>query len=130
MENTAIDIKSKESRMAAAKMVMRLLARWQLSTADQLALLGLNEKNRSTLVRYRQGGALQPRRDLLERVAYLFDIHVQLRTIFPTNRNLAYGWMTARVEDLHNLTPVEVVQKNGLIGLNMLNKYLNRIVCE
>ena len=130
MENTPIHIKSKESRIAAAKMVMRLLAHWQLSTADQLVLLGLNEKNRSTLVRYRQGGALQPRRDLLERVGYLFDIYIQLSTIFPTNRNQAYGWMTARIQSLHNLTPVEVVKQHGLIGLNMLNKYLNKMVCE
>jgi len=124
IENIDIDIKSKESRVAAARMVMRLFEHWRLTKADQLVLLGLNEQSRNTLTRYRQGGALQPHHDLLERVAYLFDIHVQLRVIFPQNHNLAYGWMTSRIHDLHNRTPIEVVKENGIIGLNILNTYL------
>lgn len=116
-----------ETRASYAKMVTRLFAHWQLSNTDQLALLGLNEDSRSTLSRYRDGKPLSNTRDLLERVAYLFDIHAQLRLIFHHNRNLAYGWMTARVADFANLTPVEVVKQHGIVGLNMLRVYLDKV---
>lgn len=124
--NARLEIDSK-ARAAHAKMVTRLFDHWQLSNADQLALLGLNEESRSTLNRYRDGKPLSNTRDLLERVAYLFDIHAQLRLIFPQNRNLAYGWMTARLADFAQLTPVELVKKHGIVGLNMLRAYLDKV---
>lgn len=115
-----------EARASCAKMVTRLFAHWQLSNSDQLALLGLNENDGSTLKRYRDGKPLTNRRDLLERVAYLFNIHAQLSLIFHQNRNLVYGWMTARIEDFTYLTPVELVKLHGIVGLNMLSAYLNK----
>jgi len=122
--NTPLDSKA---RASYAKMVTRLFTHWQLSNTDQLALLGLNENSRSALNRYRDGKPLSNTRDLLDRVFYLFDIHAQLRLIFHQNRNLAYGWMTARIDDFSCLTPVEVVKQHGIIGLNMLSTYLNKI---
>ena len=116
-----------EARASYARMVTRLFAHWQLSITDQLALLGLNEDRRSTLNRYQAGKPLANSRDLLERVVYLFDIHAQLRLIFNQNRNLAYGWMTAQIDDFGCLTPVEVVNQYGIVGLNMLSTYLNKV---
>jgi hypothetical protein len=123
---TAPDLDARD-RAAAAKMVMRLFDHWKLSSTDQLALLGLNEQSRSTLARYREGRPLANTRDLMDRVAYLLDIHAQLRLIFPQERNFAYGWMTARVKDFDNLTPLEVVRQHGIVGLNMLRAYLDKV---
>jgi hypothetical protein len=114
-------------RAAAAKMVMRLFDHWKLSSTDQLALLGLNEQSRSTLARYREGRPLANTRDLMDRVAYLLDIHAQLRLIFPKERNFAYGWMTAKVKHFDNLTPLEIVKQHGIVGLNMLRAYLDKV---
>lgn len=114
------------TRVAHAKMVTRLFDHWQLSSGDQLAMLGLSENSRQTLCRYRKGKPLSNTRDLLDRVAYLFDIHVQLRLTFPQNRNLVYGWMTARLAYFGDQTPVEIVRLHGIVGLNMLRAYLTR----
>lgn len=115
------------ARAGYAKMVTRLFDHWKLSTMDQLALLGLNEKSRATLARYREGKPLSNTRDLLDRVAYLLDIHAQLRLIFPHNKNLVYGWMTARMKDFGGATPIELVKSHGIVGLNMLRAYLDRV---
>lgn len=115
------------SRVAYACMVTQLMNHWQLGTSDQLQMLGLNADSRATLSRYRKGAPLAKNRDLIERVAYMLDIHAQLRLIFPHNRNLVYGWMTARVGEFENMTPVEVVKEYGIIGLNMLRHYLEKI---
>lgn len=118
------------ARAVYAKMVTRLFDHWQLSDADRLAMLGLSKDSRQTLSHYRKGKPLLNRRDLLDRVAYLLDIHVQLRLIFPKNKNLGYGWMTARLADFGAQTPVEIVRLHGIVGLNMLSAYLTRATKE
>ena len=62
-------------RAELAKMVMTLFAHWQLSTEEQLALLGLSIANRAALARYRKGLPLAQSRDLLDRVGILLGIH-------------------------------------------------------
>ncbi len=62
-------------RAELAKMVTALFAHWQLSTEDQLALLGLATSNRAALTRYRKGVPLAQSRDLLDRVGILPGIH-------------------------------------------------------
>jgi len=115
-----------QTRAGYAKMVTRLFDHWKLSTMDQLAILGLNEKSRATLARYREGKPISNTRDLLDRVVYLLDIHAHLRLIFPHNKNLVYGWMTARVKDFGGATPIELVKSHGIVGLNMLRTYLDK----
>lgn len=108
-------------------MVMKLFKHWQLSKADQLLLLGLAQGSRSVLYRYQHGGALSPRREMLERVGYLFSIHTHLRTIFPENRKMAYGFMTAKLKDFDDLTPIAVVKKHGCSGLQTIDTYLQNL---
>lgn len=111
-----------KDRAICAKMIVRLFKYWKLSTSDQLVLLGL--RSRSTLSRYRNGKPMSNKRDLIDRVSYLFDIHAQLRLMFPRNRNLVYGWMTAKISDFSNQTPVDIVRRQGVVGLNILHAYL------
>jgi len=121
--NTA-DITTKEARQRAAAMVMKLFEHWHLSKPDQLMLLGLAPGSRSVLHNYQHGGAISPRPEMLERVGYLFSIHTHLRTIFPENRVMAYGFMTAKNKEFDNLTPIEVVEKYGHKGLQMIESHL------
>ena len=44
-EETHINIESGEARKTLARMATRLFELWNLSTADQLELLGLSRKN-------------------------------------------------------------------------------------
>lgn len=115
---------SYSSRMAAARIVIKLFDNWKLSTSDQLMMLGLNELNSQELECYRNGCPLRESRDIIDRVGYMLCIHAELRVIFNQDNNLIYGWITASVKDFDYLTPIEVTRRYGLIGLNMLCHYL------
>ena len=115
-----------DDKGALAKMVMKLLEHWQLSTEDQAALLGLANTNRAALPRYRKGEAIGTSRDQYERVGHLLGIHKNLRLLFPHNRDLVYAWMSTRNRAFDNRTPVEVIREWGFAGLLMVRAYLER----
>lgn len=117
---------STKDRGALAKMVMKLLDHWDLSTEDQAALLGIAPSNRAALSKYRRGNPIGTNRDQYERVGHLLGIHKNLRLLFPQNRDLAYRWMSTRNKAFDNLTPVEVVRDWGFTGLLMVRAYLDR----
>lgn len=120
-------LQSAEARRTLAAAVMRLFEHWALPAEDQLVLLGLNPDSRTTLNRYRQGGALAASRDLLDRAGHLLGIHKSLRLLFPRNRELAYAWMRSRNRAFDGRTPVEVVAEYGLPGLLLVRTYLDRM---
>ncbi len=120
------DTTASQDRGALARMVMKLLEHWQLSTDDQAALLGLAAGNRAALMRYRKGEPIGTSRDQYERVGHLLGIHKNLRLLFPRNRDLAYRWMTTRNKAFANLTPVEVINEWGFAGLLTVRAYLDR----
>jgi len=115
---------SRRGRERLAKMVSQLFQHWGLSTAEQAALLGLSEDNRSTLARYRKGEPLADSRDLLDRVGCLLGIHKSLRILFPRDRDLAYRWMTTPNRRL-GMRPVDLVVQRGFEGLLALRRYLD-----
>ena len=118
--------KRTEDRSELAKMVMKLFEHWQLSTEDQLALLGLSTTNRGALTRYRNGEPLAASRDLLERVGLMLGIHKSLRILFPHNRELTCAWMTQRNRAFEGMTPAETIKQWGFPGLLMVRAYLDR----
>lgn len=121
-----ISLPISEDRGAIARMVMKLFEHWQLTTEEQVALLGLAGNNRAALARYRKGEAIGTSRDQYERVGHLLGIHKNLRLLFPHNRDLAYQWMSTRNRAFDNRTPVEVISEWGFAGLLMVRTYLDR----
>jgi hypothetical protein len=121
-----VETAASEDRGALARMVMKLLEHWRLSTEDQAALLGLAAGNRAALGRYRRGEAIGSSRDQLERVGHLLGIHKSLRLLFPQNPDLAYRWMTTRNRAFDNRSPVEVIKDQGFAGLLIVRGYLDR----
>lgn len=118
------DLKTPEARGRLAQMIMRLFEHWQLSTAEQAALLGLSADNRSTLSRYRKGDPLADSRDLLDRAGHLLGVHKSLRIQFPQDRDLAYRWMTMPNRRF-GARPVDVVVQRGFEGLLAVRRYLD-----
>lgn len=114
------------ARARLAQMICNLFDHWQIDIPTQAALLGLSPRG-DAICRYRNGGALPNRRDLLDRVAYLFGLHSSLRMIYPHNRELAYRWPTARNKMFNNLAPVEVMIKRGLPGIAAISGYLEQL---
>lgn len=119
-----VDLKTRDARERMARMLMQLFDHWQLTTAEQAALLGLSADNRSTLARYRKGDPLADSRDLLDRVGHLLGIHKSLRILFPQDRDLAYRWMTAPNRRLGG-RPVDVIVRHGFEGLLAVRRYLD-----
>ena len=120
--------KSKQGRVTAAKMLMRLFELWKLTPNEELLLLDLNESDRESLNHYRAGKrAIENNIDTLNRVSMLFNIHAMLRVIFPENPMHVYGWMSAQNKALNNQTPLDIVQKHHFIGLHMLVNHLYRL---
>jgi hypothetical protein len=120
-----INPRSREGRIALARMITQLFDLWKLNTQDQMALLGLAEGSRMSLTRYRKGDPLADNRDLLDRVANLLAIHRSLRILFPQNRELAYKWPMTPNRAFEGLSPVELVRRDGFLGLLIVKRYLD-----
>ncbi len=120
-----VDPKTREGRAALAKMVTKLFDLWKLNTQEQMIFLALTEGSRMSLTRYRKGDPLADNRDLLDRVANLLSIHRSLRILFPQNRELAYKWMTTPNLAFDSRSPVELIRKEGFLGLLIVKRYLD-----
>ncbi|GAB2717718.1 antitoxin Xre/MbcA/ParS toxin-binding domain-containing protein [Halomonas garicola] len=91
-------------------MLINLFAYWQITTDEQLSLLGLAKDKQKTLTH---------ERDKLKRASVLLDIHKSLRLLFPHNRELVYGWMTQPNRAFNGATPVQIIDERGMVGLYM-----------
>ena len=123
-KHAAIEIGSREARARLALMVTRLLDHWQLTAAEQAAVLGLSAASRSTLNRYRSGEPLADSRDLLDRAGHLLGIHKSLRLLFPHDSEFAYRWMTQPNRRL-GARPVDLVIEHGFEGVLAVRRYLD-----
>jgi hypothetical protein len=117
--------RSREGRIALAKMVTRLFDLWKVSAKDQAVLLGLPETSGRNLARYRNGSPFPDSRDLLDRAANLLSIHQSLRILFPNNRDISYKWPTTPNRVFGGMSPVEFVRVGGFIGLFIVKRHLD-----
>lgn len=120
-----VDLETRESRQALARMVIRLFQHWKIGTADQLNLLGLSETSRAMLSRYARGEALLSTRDMKDRVGWLLSIHKALRLLYPRNEEMRYSWVNRRNAAFGNLTPLAVMKEQGIIGIARVSRYLD-----
>jgi hypothetical protein len=112
-------------RQTLSKLLTNLFAKWELSTQEQLNLLGLSSCSRAILSKYRRGGALTKSRDMLDRAGWILAIHKALRLLFPRNESLRYSWVKRRNRDFDNHTPLEVMMEGGIIGIAKVSRYLD-----
>lgn len=112
------DWQDEGTRRDLARVVSALLERWKLDGISQLQLLGLSPESRKLLPRYRAGErALPAQRDILDRAGYLLGIHKGLRFLFPEDDTLRYGWVQRRNAALEHATPLDVMLRDGLLGI-------------
>ena len=124
-EETRMNLEGTDERKKLAKMVTRLFELWNLSTADQLELLGLSRTSRSQLSKYRKGGAIPSSRDMLDRIGWLLSIHKSLRLLYPRNENVRYTWISRQNRMLNEQKPLDVMKNQGLIGIASVARYLD-----
>jgi hypothetical protein len=120
-----IDLTTPETRGQMALLVTRLFDKWELTSVDQLNLLGLSETSRSLLAKYRRGEPLPQGRDVHDRVGWLMSIHKTLRLLYPHDEMLRCSWVNRRNKMLGNLTPLEVMREQGLIGIARVARCLD-----
>jgi len=120
-----VDLESAESRKALATLVIKLFHLWDLDTASQLELLGLSPKSRSMLSKYAKGEALPATRDMYDRVGWLLAIHKALRLLYPRNEDIRYSWVNRRNVAFDNLSPLDVMREQGIIGIARVARYLD-----
>lgn len=85
-----IDVRSPDAGAAGIRVFFNIAKAWKLSTAEQMAILGL--RSRTTLIAWRKGaiGALSP--DTLERLSYVFGIYKALEILLPSSE-AADAWI-------------------------------------
>ncbi|MCC6531761.1 MAG: DUF2384 domain-containing protein [Burkholderiales bacterium] len=120
----SLNLHDRASRGRLARMIVQLLDHWQLSAADQAALLGLSSESRATVARYRRGEPLGDSVDLLARAGHLLGIHKALRITFPHDRDLAYRWVSTRNRRFGDRTPLELMTQS-YEGLLAVRRYLD-----
>ena len=126
--NQRLELDSEASRQKLTQMIMRLFDHWELTTADKLDLLGLSANSRRMLTQYRKKSVLPNNRDMQDRLGWLLVIHQNLRTLYPENPELCYSWINRRNQHLDNWTPLEVMKKQGLIGIFRVAQLLEHLV--
>jgi hypothetical protein len=109
---------AEEDRRELARILAALFERWALDTEVQMQLLGMSPNSRKQLPKYRAGeSALPNSRDTLDRAGYLLVIHKGLRVLFPEDEELRFNWVRRRNQALDGATPLEVMVRDGLIGI-------------
>ncbi|WP_051687287.1 antitoxin Xre/MbcA/ParS toxin-binding domain-containing protein [Microbulbifer sp. HZ11] len=115
----------RHSNQNISHMLLRLFENWNLSSDQQLIILGLTNAvvtNLSkSLKRY-----LSEDRDKLDRARILLEIHKSLRRLFPQNREIAYQWIFRPNKAFDGLAPFDVIERNGMLGMYMVRDYLNK----
>jgi hypothetical protein len=108
---------------ALAKQLQALFKHWQLSPAQQLAVLELGGSADAIPTEIDWPSYLTGER--LMRAGHLLAIHASLRTLFPANPELAYGWMQTPNKAFEGATPLAMIETSGMAGLLTIRAYLN-----
>ena len=109
--------------VALAKQLQALFKHWQLSPAQQLAVLELGGSADTVQTEIDWPSYLTGER--LKRAGHLLAIHASLRTLFPANPELAYRWMQTPNKAFEGATPLAMIEASGTAGLLTIRAYLN-----
>ncbi|MBB5211467.1 antitoxin Xre/MbcA/ParS toxin-binding domain-containing protein [Microbulbifer hydrolyticus] len=115
-----------EERGWLGRMLFKLFDHWQINTHQRLSLLGLDPESPIDPNEYLSRGYFASDYDKLERVSILLGIHKSLRLLFPGNRDLVYQWVSQPNKYFDGLTPVEIVERHGMLGMYMVRGYLDQ----
>lgn len=125
----SVDFQHLETRAKLTKMVCKLFSLWQLSTDDQLILLGYSPKSVHTMRRYQNGQSFPYRKNLIERVGHLLSLHASIRTLFPHNRDLVYAWINSANSNplFYDRTPLSIM-KQSMDGIRDVCRHVNYLL--
>ena len=94
---------------------------WQLSTEDQLLLLG--SPGRSTFFKWKKEGGSIPR-DSIERVSHLLAIHKALEILLPDSR-AADGWVRRPNKFFNDQSALDVMRGGQVMDIYRVRQYVD-----
>lgn len=116
---------SDAEKASLAKQLHALFDHWRLSPAQRLGLMGVAGKPNGANAADNIDWAAYLTGEGLERAGHLLAIHALLRTLFPDNIELAYGWMQTPNKAFAGTSPVALVEESGIAGLLSVLTYLD-----
>lgn len=112
-------------RKQQTQMVMKLFEHWKLTYKQQAIVLGLSPNTETSIHRYKNGKQYLPLfRDIQDRVQHLLAIHKYLRRAYPFNNELVYQWISTPNIDYNHQSPLDIICKEGYMGLVKIRQYL------
>ncbi|MGO4405699.1 antitoxin Xre-like helix-turn-helix domain-containing protein [Bosea sp. RAF48] len=111
-----------EEASAAARAVIELFAKWDLSDAMASEILG--GISQQTYARWRAGRRPRLTRDLATRLSLLMGIHKALRILF-SDAQRAYGWVSKPNENFNGRSPAEMMAEGSIFALARMRSYLD-----
>ncbi len=114
------------ARHAALRAVLNILALWQCSEKEKMALLGVG---RSTLHKYQaHPDSARVSQDLLERLSYLLNIHQALRTLFGNPENV-YGFVRMANHNafFNGASPMDIMTGGTVAALYEVHRQLDSL---
>lgn len=106
----------------ALKVFFNIANEWQLSSQDEMTLLG--DPARSTFYKWRNGEGPVIPKDTLERISYVMGIYKALRLLFPTE-DQANAWPKKPNRDFGGESALNVMLKGSVINLADVRRYLD-----
>ncbi|MEP7457511.1 MbcA/ParS/Xre antitoxin family protein [Phyllobacterium sp. SB3] len=94
---------------------------WQLSTEDQLLLLG--SPGRSTFFKWKKEGGSIPR-DTVERVSHLLAIHKALEILLP-DTHAADGWVRRPNNFFNDQSALDVMRGGQVVDIYRVRQYVD-----
>lgn len=121
MEPTAQPGEGRSAIPAEMEAFQGLADLWQLSTEDQLLLLG--SPGRSTFFKWKKDGGSLPK-DTVERISHLLAIHKALEILLPDTR-AADGWIRRPNAQFHGQTALDVMRGGQMMDVYRVRQYLD-----
>lgn len=116
---------SQTERQQQTQLIMKLFEHWKLTIKQQAILLGLSPNTETSIYNYKTLKQYLPTyRDTQDRIRHLLTIHKFLRRAYVFNTELAYSWMTTSNADFDHIRPLDVIAKEGFMGLVKIKTYL------
>jgi hypothetical protein len=115
---TPTDLTLDTTRRDLARELIALFDRWELSSHQRMELLSLSPGQQKALNQYRCGQrALPLTRDALDRAGLLLGIYRGLGDLFPEDQALRLTWIRRRNRLLDQLSPLDIMMRDGLVGV-------------
>lgn len=106
----------------ALKLFFNITAAWELTTDQQMTLLG--EPGKTTFYKWKKGEVKGLSKDTLERISYISGIYKALRLLFPSEEQ-ANAWPKKPNKRFDGRPAIDEMLNGKIVNLMMVRRYLD-----